>query len=131
MLNKIILQGRLTREPEIKSTSSGKHFAQFTIASDRPKYGDKQETDFISCIAWEKTATFLGNYFHKGDMILITGRMTSRGYETQSGEKRTAYEVLTESIDFCGSKAQPQPQAQAQAQTPPLQSTQEEIPFEV
>lgn len=127
MLNKIVLQGRLTRDPELKNTSNQKLFCSFMVASERPKYGEKTETDFLPCVAWEKTASFLGNYFHKGDMILISGRLNSRKYD-DNGTSRTIYEILVESIDFCGGKTQPQTQ---QAQTQPVQSTQEEVPFEV
>lgn len=102
MLNTIILQGRLTKDAEVRYTQSNKAVASFTVAVDR--FGKNSETDFINCVAWEKTATFIGNYFHKGDMILVQGRMQSRNFEDKDGHKRTAFEVLVNEVNFCGSK---------------------------
>lgn len=77
-----------------------------TIACERPHIKDKEKvTDFIPCIAWSKNAEFIQKYFHKGDMIVIQGRMQSRNYETQDGQKRMAYEVSISEANFCGGRA--------------------------
>lgn len=109
MLNTIILQGRLTKDAEVRYTQSNKAVASFTVAVDR--FGKNSETDFINCVAWEKTATFVENYFHKGDMILVQGRMQSRNYEDKDGHKRTAFEVLVNEVNFCANKTKNNEQA--------------------
>lgn len=100
MLNHITLHGRLTATPEIRKTNSNKSVASFTLAVDR----DKEHTDFINCVAWEKKADFVGGYFDKGQEAVVTGRMTSRQYKDKEGKNRTAFEVMVENIDFCGKK---------------------------
>ena len=102
MLNTIILQGRLTRDCEVRYTGNGKAVASFTLAVDRA--GKDGGADFIPCVAWEKTAKFLEQYFHKGDLCLVNGRMQSRDYEDKNGNKRTAYEVVVREVNFCGGK---------------------------
>ena len=102
MLNHVVLQGRLTKSVELRHTTTGKPVASFSIAVDR---GADRGADFINCVAWQKTAEFIYKYFGKGDMILLDGRLTSRPYEDSHGNKRTAYEVVVGSVNFCGSKA--------------------------
>lgn len=102
MLNTIILQGRLTKDAEIRYTNSQKAVASFTVAVDR---GKDKGADFINCVAWENTALFIEKYFRKGDMILIEGRLQQRNYEDKDGNKRTLYEVVVGSVNFCGSKS--------------------------
>ena len=103
MLNIITIQGRLTGDPELKQTPSGVHLCNITIASERPKKKDTDTvTDFIPAIAWAKTADFLCRYFHKGDMIIVSGRMQSRNYESQDGSRHTAYEISISEANFCG-----------------------------
>lgn len=102
MLNKIMIMGRLTADVELRSTQSGTHVATFTLAVDRdfrPQGGDR-ETDFINCVAWKGTADFVANYFSKGSMAVVVGRLQTRKYETQDGQKRTATEVIAESVYF-------------------------------
>jgi len=103
MLNTITIQGRLTADPEVKNIPSGTHLISLTVACERPRSRDGEKiTDFIPCIAWSKNADFIQKYFHKGDMIVILGRMQSRNYETSDGQKRTAYEVSISEANFCG-----------------------------
>lgn len=103
MLNTITIQGRLTADPETKSIPSGTHLISMTVACERPRNKDGESvTDFIPCIAWAKNADFIQKYFHKGDMIVILGRLQSRNYETADGKKRTAYEVSVSEANFCG-----------------------------
>ena len=90
-MNKAILLGRLTKAPEIKYTQSGKAVASFTLAIDRRKgaNGEKQ-ADFISCVAWEKTAETIGNYCDRGQQIAVEGRIQARSYDAKDGTKRYA-----------------------------------------
>ena len=105
MLNKIVLMGRLTADPELKRTNSGTAVTSFTIAVDRDfksRNGEK-ETDFVNCVAWRSTAEFISKHFHKGSMAVVAGSLQSHQYE-KNGDKRTAWEVLVESIYFAESR---------------------------
>ena len=103
MLNKAILNGRLTKSPELKQTNSGKSVCGFTIAVDRNR--DREKTDFIPIVAWGKTAEFVNQWFGKGDLITIVGRIEVRTYEDKNGNKRTATEIIAEEVLFGGSKS--------------------------
>ena len=103
-MNKCIFLGRLTKDVEIKKTTSGKSVGSFTIAVDRPfkdANGQKQ-ADFIPCKAWERQAGFIAHYFKKGDSIVVTGELQSRNYEAQDGTKRTVLELNVAEAEFCG-----------------------------
>ena len=105
MLNKIVLMGRLTADPELRRTNGGTSVTSFTLAVDRDfksQSGEKQ-TDFINCVAWRGTAEFISNHFHKGSMAVAAGSLQSRQYE-KNGDKRTVWEVLVENIYFGDSK---------------------------
>ena len=122
MLNCVTLIGRLTADPELRTTTSGKSVANFSIAVDRSysKSGNK-ETDFINIVAWENQANFISRYFTKGSMIAIQGSIQTRNYEDKNGNKRTAFEVLAREVSFCGGKNETSPapaQASAPAYTP-------------
>ena len=104
MINNVVLMGRLTADVVLRTTTSGKSVASFTIAVDR-NYKDKQ-ADFINIVAWESTATFVSQHFHKGDMISLVGKIQTRNYEDNNGNKRTAFEVLAKEVSFCGSKTE-------------------------
>lgn len=99
-MNVVAMIGRLCQEPEIKMTQSGKKVVSNTVAIDG--YGD--HTDFIPVVFWEKTAEFVGRYFHKGDRIGITGMVQSRRYTDKEGNNRTAIEIIANRADFCESK---------------------------
>lgn len=103
-MNKITLMGRLTAAPELRETSSGTPFVRFSIAVSRrfAKEG-QQDTDFISCTAWSKTAEFLYKYFSKGQMLALCGHLEQSKYE-KDGTMYTAYSVVAEEIYFTGSK---------------------------
>ena len=101
-MNKIFLQGRLTKDPEIRLTSKNDKVARFTIAVDRDF--NREETDFINCVAFKATAAFIESYFTKGDMILVAGRLHMQQYTSKDGSNRTAAEVLTDNVWFCGGK---------------------------
>jgi single-strand DNA-binding protein len=102
MLNTITIMGRLVRDPEMRRTNSGVSVTSFTIACDRD-FGEK-ETDFIDCVAWRNTAEFVNNYFAKGRMAVVSGRLQIRKYEDKNGNKRTAAEIVAEHVYFGESK---------------------------
>lgn len=95
MLNLQILQGRLTRDPELRRTKSGVPVASFTVACDRDiaANGQERETDFLDCVAWRGTAEFISKYFRKGSMILIYGRTENRRWTDKDGNKRVSNEI--------------------------------------
>lgn len=98
MLNHITIMGRMTKDPELRYTQSQKPVASFTLAVDRD-FGDRQ-TDFIDCVAWNKTAEFVQKYFHKGSMAAISGRLQLREWTDQNGNKRRSAEVVAENVYF-------------------------------
>ena len=106
MLNRAILMGRLTRDPELRTTPSGGSVASFTLAVDRgyAKAGEEKQTDFINIVAWRATAEFVGRYFTKGMMMIVEGRIQTRSWEDQNGNKRYAVEVVADNIQFGESK---------------------------
>lgn len=108
MLNIIVLMGRLTADPELKTTPNGVSVTSFSVAVDRnyQKQGEQRQTDFINVVAWRGTAEFVTRYFHKGSMIAVNGSLQSRSYTDKEGNKRTAYEVVADNVNFCGSKAE-------------------------
>ena len=99
MLNKAILMGRLTRDPELRHTGSGTPVCSFSIAIDNG-YGEDKSTDFINCVAWSKTAEFVEKYFTKGRMIIVVGRIQTRSWEGQDGRKNYATEVVANEVAF-------------------------------
>ena len=101
-MNNIVLAGRLTKAPELKVTNSGVDVLPFTIAVNRAyaKSNDEVTADFIPCIAWRKTATFISKYFNKGDGIVIKGRLETRKWVDNNGNNRVAYEVIVENTEF-------------------------------
>lgn len=108
MLNCVVLMGRLVADPELRTTASGLAVSTFRIAVDRDfaRQGEERQADFISIVAWRQQAEFVSKYFHKGSMIAVQGSLQTRNYEDKTGAKRTAYEVVASSINFCGSKAE-------------------------
>lgn len=107
MLNHIVIMGRLTRDPELRRTSSGIAAASFTIAVDRdfaPKDGGEKETDFIDCVAWRQTAEFVSKYFGKGRMAVVSGRLQIRGWTDKDGNKRKSAEIVADNVYFGDSK---------------------------
>lgn len=108
MLNKVILMGRLTKDPEIRYTQSGVMVANFTLAIDRRirKDTDEKETDFINCVAWDRQAEFMKEYFTKGMMAIVEGRIQTRSWnDSKDGSKRYATEVVAGIITFGETKA--------------------------
>ena len=103
-MNKVILMGRLARDPDVRSTQSGKSVARMTIAVDRRVGRNAQPgqptADFLNLVAWERMAEFCQNYLRKGTKILVEGRLQSRSYEAQDGSKRYVTEVSVTDIEF-------------------------------
>lgn len=118
MLNKVILMGRLTREPELRTTPNGVDVANFTLAIDRgyTKAGEEKQADFINCTAWRGSAEFVGKYFSKGMLMIVEGRIQSRSWEDTSGAKRYAVEVIADRVQFGETKKAAQQNAAAPAQ---------------
>ena len=137
-MNKIILLGRLTKDPEVRYTQNGKVVTQFTLAVDRPYAAadGKKEPDFIPVVIWGKSAELAGNSLGKGQRALVEGRVQIRSYDANDGSKRWVTEVIADRFEFIERKADAQP-AQPQQQpkraedwtTMGSQVFDEEIPF--
>lgn len=106
MLNKIVLMGRLTRDPELRRTGSGTAVASFSLAVDRDfkSQSGEKETDFIDIVAWRSTAEFVSKYFTKGRMAVVEGRLQIRDWTDKEGGKRRSAEVVADSVYFGDSK---------------------------
>jgi len=106
VINSAVLMGRLTADPELRTTQSGKSVASFSLAVDRDfqQNGEKQ-ADFISVVAWGKTAEFIDKYFRKGRMIAVVGRIQTRTYTDKDGNNRKVVEVVADKVSFTGEKA--------------------------
>ncbi|MBE6965959.1 MAG: single-stranded DNA-binding protein [Ruminococcaceae bacterium] len=111
MLNKVILMGRLTRDPELRATAADISVATFTLAVDRgvkrPEPGEmvtRQTVDFINIVAWRGTAEFVCRWFSKGQLVAVSGRLQVRNYEDREGNKRTATEVVADEVFFAEKK---------------------------
>lgn len=102
MLNRVILIGRLTRDPELRYTPQGVPVASFAIAVDRPfsNQQGQREADFIDCIAWRKLGETVGNHLTKGRLVAVEGRLQIRSYTAQDGNKRKVAEVVADSVRF-------------------------------
>lgn len=100
MLNQVILMGRLTADPELRATQSGKTVCTFTLAVDRG--GRDEGVYFLDCVAWEKTAGFLSRNFSKGKLAAVCGRLTARTYTDKEGKPRKVTEVIADQVHFCG-----------------------------
>lgn len=102
-MNKVILCGRLVRDPEIRTTQSGKMTTGFTLAVDRYTSG-KKEADFISIVTWEKLAEACGNSLYKGSRALVEGRLQIRSFDGKDGQKRWVTEVIAQAVEFMDRK---------------------------
>ncbi|GHV16681.1 hypothetical protein FACS189425_01420 [Clostridia bacterium] len=106
MLNKAIIMGRLTRDPEFRATPNGASVCNFSVAVDRRfvRQGEERQTDFINCVAWRQTAEFVNKYFTKGRMINVVGSIQTRTWTDTDGKKRYATDVVADEVNFCGEK---------------------------
>ena len=148
MLNRIVIHGRLARDPELRYTQSQVPVASFTVACDRHYTSDSGErgVDFIDVVAWRSTGEFVNKYFQKGSLIIVDGRLQSRKWTDKEGNKRVSWEINAEHCYFGGSKREddgggqsgsyqtPTPQQQAAQQGQPqtfteLDESDGELPF--
>ena len=144
-MNRTILIGRLTKDPEVKLTQNQTPYCNFTIAVDR-RFKDangQRQADFINCVAWRQTATFIQKYFRKGSRIGICGSIQTRNYEDQNGQKHYVTEVIADEAEFVEStnnvvqqnQAETQEETQASPAVSASETVQEEapvdLPFEV
>ena len=142
-MNSVTMIGRLCKEPELRRTQSGKAVASYSLAVKRPR--SKDETDFVSVVTWDKAAEYLAQYGSKGDVVAVNGSLQSRKWEDKNGNKRTEWEVVTDSVELLSSKknesnntqptqTQNAPYSQpsyAQQSFTPIRGNDEELPWEV
>ena len=111
MLNKVILMGRLTADPEMRATKQGTPVGSFTLAVNRRTKPDEQQVaDFLDIVVWGKTAEFVKRYFSKGQQVAVAGRIQSRMWEDQNGNKRKSVEIVAEEVHFAEPKRDNKPQ---------------------
>lgn len=108
MLNVAAIMGRLTKEPELKTTKGGVSVCAFDVAVERnyQKEGEKRQTDFIHVVAWRQTAEFVARYFRKGQMIAVNGSIETTKYEDKHGNKRELFQIRADNVSFCGNKGE-------------------------
>lgn len=134
-MNKVVLIGRLTRDPELRHTGQGTAVASFSIAVNRRKQKDKpQEADFIRCVAWGATGENLAKYQSKGSQIAVHGRIQTGSYEDKDGKKVYTTDVIAEEIEFLGSKKSSDgsnysPQEQEFDGFTPIEDNDDDLPF--
>ena len=104
MLNHIVIMGRLTKDPDARRTPGGTSVTSFTLAVDRDFSNGEKGTDFIDCVAWRNTADFVGKYFTKGKMAVVSGRLQIRDWTDKEGNKRRSAEVVADNVYFGDSK---------------------------
>ena len=127
MINRVVLVGRLTKEPELRTTPSGSKVCQYTLAVNRTRKAEGQpDADFINCVSWNKTAELMNQYLSKGALIGIEGRIQTRSYDDNTGRKVYVTEVITDSVQFLESKGntvqnqnKPQNQSYTEQKTKP------------
>ena len=125
MINRVVLVGRLTRDPDLRKTNSGASVVSFTVACDRRfKTQGQPDADFISCVAWNKVADLMAQYLHKGSLVGVEGRIQTRNYDDANGRRVYVTEVVAESVQFLEPKSasanrDPQPYGQPSYQSAP------------
>ena len=108
MINSVVIMGRLTFDPELRTTPTGVSVVRFQVACDRnyQKSGEERKADFIDVTAWRQTAEFISRYFRKGSMIAVEGSIQTDSYTDNNGNKRKSVTVVANNVSFCGSKAE-------------------------
>lgn len=104
MINRVVLVGRITKDPMMRKTQSGMSVVSFTLAVNRRIQNQDQQADFINCVAWNKTADFMASYVKKGSQLGVEGRIQTRNYDGTDGKKVYVTEVVAESVQFLESK---------------------------
>lgn len=125
-MNRVIMMGRLTRDPEIRYTQDQKPVARFAIAVDR-RFSAQKETDFFNCTAFGKLAEFAEKYLKKGTKILMSGRIQNDNYTNRDGLKVTSTQIITDEIEFAESKGEAKPAEEKPAFVDPVSD--EDLPF--
>ena len=131
-MNIVTLHGRMARDAEMRTSQAGKAFARFTVAVDRAAKNEERAADFISCVAFGRSAELIGNYFPKGKEILLEGHIQTGSYEAKDGTKRYTVDVIVDRVEFCGSKGDSKPQdggGYAGGKTEHWTPTDDDIPF--
>lgn len=105
MVNSVVLVGRITKDIELRKTSTGKSVVSFTVAVNR-RFGNQDQADFINCVAWNQTADFMANYLAKGNLISVEGRIQSRSYEDNTGKRVYVTEVVCDQVQALESRGQ-------------------------
>lgn len=132
MLNRALLVGRLTRDPELRRTGSGKAVTSFNLAVERNFKSDDQEADFINCVCWGKIAENTERYCSKGSLVSVDGRIQTRNYENNQGQKVYVTEVIADSVQFISTRnnntstAAPQAQTNSYVHNEPIQQFEDE-----
>ena len=122
-MNKVILMGRLTKDPELRSTASNVSVCSFTVAVDRRFKSEGQPAaDFVPVIAWRQTADFVGKYFRKGNKIAVVGSIQTRTWDDKDGNRRYVTEVVADEVEFCESKKSDSQGSGIETMTPPPQA---------
>lgn len=134
MINRVIVEGRLTKDPVLRKTQNGASVVSYTIACNRRFKQDGQpEADFISCIAWKKTADVVAQYTQKGSLVGVEGRIQTRNYEDKDGKKVFVTEVITDNISLLESKKKAEAQAEESTMSFPssdeININDEDLPF--
>lgn len=109
MINRVCLTGRITKDVELRKTTTGKSVVSYTLAVQR----NQKEADYINCVAWNQTAELMSQHLHKGSLIGVDGRLQTRSYDDQTGKKVYITEVMTDSISFLEKKTTAEPQAES------------------
>lgn len=134
MLNRVILMGRLTANPELKTTNTGKSVTRFRIAVERnyAKPGEERKADFIDVVCWKNTAEFVCRYFTKGNLIALEGKLQSRTYQTKDGTNRYVTEVIADTVSFTGERRKVKNNTPATDEQPPMSAHNdfEELPLD-
>lgn len=132
MLNHIAIHGRLTADPTVRQTQSGVSVCNFTVAVDRSytKQGEEKQTDFFTVNCWRGLAEMVGKYFTRGKEIVVTGEMQSRKWQDKDGNNRVSWEIMANSVDFCGSKGDNSNSGYAPAQAAPASNTEGFAPLD-
>ena len=124
MLNKIILMGRLVRDPELKTTNSDIAVCKFTVAVNRPYQKDKEkQADFINVTAWRGTAEFVSKYFNKGSIIIVEGKLQNNDYTDKEGVKHYSMQVVADGVNFGGGKSENSGTSQAETNSNAIAQT--------
>ena len=122
-MNVWVGMGRLTRDPELRTSQSGQTFANFSVAVSRRAKGNGPDADFFNCVAFDRTAEFVQKYFHKGNKIVIKGRLQNDSYTNRDGVKVTSTRIMVDEVDFAETRASAEQSRQdAPTQTAPAQA---------